>query len=518
MPRPVTNNPRNDRNQGRRNSGSRQHGSRNNTPRNTSQNRDQRCSLCDKTGHTRDKCFNNPANFKCKNENCKSRGTHETKDCKMRNGNKRDGVCDHCNKKGHSSDDCYKKRSGDVSMTSPTHSYCAHCNTTDHATSSCRDALSFKRYSESLLRCARCREKGHSHDECRNPAGKRCSKCLFLGHGRENCPVRHNKDLKSPATPARNVFATIDGMKVDGRSRFRFEKYEKLHKTQQERLKLERHSHDVDFQKSQMTEAQIYKADREIEQAQRYIEAEERKIFPRSPRSRLVQEYDVEMRTPTLPAFEDYSRHTWNGPSRYPSYTMTLGGRRASTPNARFSRWITKEGGNGNDPVVQERIFAALRETERLILNKISNSRLGYRESGVWNNFITRNELAIMEAGVVTQQRMDQIKWLLQTGAYIHRDPMAMAALFARKVPICTTCNTRGIIVNEHFEPVPVDAPITELFLLRDVEHPGWGLFIVFRCRGRCSKEGYRFERVPIEEMNGKDVQNDPLYYPWGDL
>ncbi|PPJ51416.1 hypothetical protein CBER1_09349 [Cercospora berteroae] len=308
-------------------------------------------------------------------------------------------------------------------------------------------------------------------------------------------------------------------MKVDGRSRFRFTHYEKLHKTQQKRLELERHSHDVDFQKSQMTEAQIYKADRKIEQAQRYIEAEERKIFPRSPRSRLVQEYDVEMGTPTLPAFEDYYRHTWNGPTTYPSYSMTLGGRRASTVAARLSRWITKEGGNGNDPVIQENTWAQLKEMERRILNKISNSRLGYRHSGIWNNYITLNEIAIMEAGVVTQERMNQIKRLLVLGAVVYRDPMTMAAVFGRKVPYCAKCGTRGTIVNEHFEPVPVDAPVNELYLLRDVEHPGWGLFIVFQCDTRCTaKYGYRFAPVPIEEMNGKDIQNDPMYYPYGDI
>ncbi|KAM3425343.1 hypothetical protein BST61_g7290 [Cercospora zeina] len=327
-------------------------------------------------------------------------------------------------------------------------------------------------------------------------------------------------DLKSPATPARNAFAMLDRVKVDGPSRFRLAPsgYEKLHKTQLARMKLEKYSHDMKSNMGRLSEAEKHRIDREIAQRLRLIEAEERKIFPRSPRSPLFRDYDIDMQTPTLPAIEDIYLPNFNNLPMRSSPPMMLGSRRGSTPIARLARWVVKEGGNANDPMVLQQAWNFCQDMEAKIIQKISKSRLGYQKSGIWNNVILLHEVAIMESGVVTQQRMDQIKWLLQTGALIHRDPVTMAALFARKVPICSTCGTRGVIVNEHFQPVPVDAPATELYLLRDVEHPAWGLFIVFECRGRCSTDGYRFVRVPIEEMNGKDLQNDPLYYPYGDF
>ncbi|KAF2211709.1 hypothetical protein CERZMDRAFT_85131 [Cercospora zeae-maydis SCOH1-5] len=519
MPRNSNNGQRNGRNN-QNNNAARNSRPRHTSPRNSSQNNNQHCTFCEKSGHARDDCRMNPRNWKCENENCRSRWSHDTSNCRQRNGNSRNEACEYCGRRGHASDDCRNKPSGELSTTSSRRSYCAHCNTIDHPTNSCKDELSFKRYSESLLRCARCREKGHSHDECQNPAGKRCTKCLSLGHGRDTCPQKNFKDLKSPATPARNAFAMLDRVKVDARSRFRLSPtaYEKLHKTQLDRLELERFSHDLEFNKGHLSEAEEFRIGRQIKQHQRYIEAEERRIFPRSPRSRLLQNYDIDMDEPTLPAIDDIYLPNFNGVPVHSSSATMLGSRRGSTPTARLARWVVKEGGNANDPMVLQQAWNLCQEMERRITNKISNSRLGYQKSGVWNNVITLHELAIMESGVVTQQRMDQIKWLIRQGALIHRDPMTMAALFARKVPICSTCGTRGVIVDEHFQPVPVDAPVTELYLLKDVEHPFWGLFIVFECNYGCSSKGYRFVRVPLEEMNGKDLQNDPLYYPYGDF
>jgi hypothetical protein len=170
------------------------------------------------------------------------------------------------------------------------------------------------------------------------------------------------------------------------------------------------------------------------------------------------------------------------------------------------------------DQAVQTALLKDIGEDESQIFRKIAASRIRYSAED-YGMKIVRYENEILNANVgITRTRLNDVKEAIRIGCKIYRDPLAIAALFGRKIPVCTTCGEHGKIVDNVFNYIHPMTTAAELFTeLDDISHPGWGLFIFFQCESRCSVKGYHFIKMPKSIIGDFDM-TDPQYKPWGDL
>ncbi|KAI5359548.1 Putative Zinc finger, CCHC-type [Septoria linicola] len=462
---------------------------------------------------------------KCTVQNCPTYWQHDTKDCPNRqNGNstQQQVKCDNCGKDGHKSENCRSKKTDDifVNTSSTAAPYCKLCNEIDHRTENCESELSFSRHQISKIRCIRCKEKGHSHDVCLNPAGKTCRKCFAPGHDRNDCPLKSNKALKTPTEDMKGEFEERFYAKTKDRSKFHIGPHYVRNVTQQARWELEQEIDEYDKnERKGRTLAEQAIHDQEVAKKWRLLEIAERDIFQQS--SNLRAELSSVNAVPLSTGQVARGVALANGlVATGRAYRLSQSSQSKSLPNTTMSGRKHSIGWHKRAEARQE--LEDMKEGEKLIFAKIASSRSRYRAE-LYNNVITMNEYAIMNTGVVTNLRMGEIKKAMLQGARIWRDPQAMAALFARKIPRCLTCGSHGAIADQHFETIKPESSATELYAIEDDKHPAWGIFIVFFCAGRCSKNdnglpNYIFTDIDFDSYPGIDWANDPEYKPHGDM
>lgn len=311
------------------------------------------------------------------------------------------------------------------------------------------------------------------------------------------CPQISNwrrQGCKTPTTAVRQTFRR--GGDTASRSKFEVKFTDKLHPTQNKRRVLEDWRLEYLQSVGHMTEVDRLNAESRMDHLEQEILEEERHIFEPAPNPLLLR------RKSQVLGSTVGTRPTRNKPQIRASSIAAYHGRSPS--------WV--------EHVVAEALVKDRSKDENKIFQKIAASRIAYSAED-YGHKILQYENHILNAGIgITRARMNDVKAELLRGAKIYRDPLTIAALFGRKIPICSTCGEHGAVFDKVFNLVHPMTTATELYSeIDDTSHPGWGLFILFRCTSRCSSNGYHFVKIPKSIIGNIDM-TDPQYKPWGDL
>ncbi|KAF7197809.1 hypothetical protein HII31_00898 [Pseudocercospora fuligena] len=496
------------------------------------------CTKCEKAGHKTEECGKNGNDRSNNNNNNNDRDNRRNQNSNAEsstNARNSDGRVPFTTNNGNNSknDKVEKNLHGLVAIQSSNHypvdlskgesskiaemTYCAYCNNRKHWTHKCEDVHSIARVNGSTLACTACHSRGHTIDECQCPVSEPCAKCAKRGHATSEC--KSNKE----ATVYDQYFNKTGWAKRDPHGR-RFQWSSEgilLHEAQLKRQQFLLDQAEVFAQDGKLSDE--YKRAR-----QQSIEDAERSIFEKKKPQVFDSMSDIEYASPRRRSSARGRANTqYKIPGPTPSYSRSntnssgnsFGG---LTHNHQYNadlNVIRQMASKGASRAVCHQFEAALHSLRSKEISDIElqvrNKCLVSRKLTTLQNMnykILQNENLILERGVLTTSKMNEVKMALYQGAQIYRDPKAMEALFAREVPRCAHCGTEGIFVDRHFVNIPWNSKTSDLLGLEEIQD--WGVFVVFDCVGRCSVGGFSYERRYVSDEVCFDEQ-DLEYRAW---
>lgn len=517
---------------------------------NCPKNKDLRaCKHCgqDPPGHSPDRCNKNPEN-KNGNHKDKNEKTKKDRDDDWDMDRFTDGRVPFATNNGKSEIKIPGGRvRGIIAKEVPTHfavglskggtskiaeiPYCRYCNDTKHWTDSCAEVHNIARCNQSKFGCTSCHMRGHTADECNCPTAIPCSKCARKGHLSSEC--NNTKDLSvydqysnrlgwAKRDPHGRRFQwNIEGLVLTDAQRMR---QQWLAEQQEMLVQGKVFSKEVKRQREQEiedAERSCFKNSLEVVDSMDSISAPSYNGYDSCSRPAAT---NVKARINTN-AFNSMSYATTiprPTPTKLPT-RFTNGSGRKSSSSAQFQndlnviRQMAACGASREFCREYEEALHTLRRKEISALElrvraKCATSRQLCTLTAM-NYIILRNEQTIMERNVLTRYKMNEVKAALYQGVQIYRDPKAMEALFARLVPRCHCCQTEGIFVDRHFSAIAPNTSTSELLQLEEISD--WGVFVIFPCRGQCSKGGFSYERRYVSDEVGCWDEEDLEHKAW---
>lgn len=459
--------------------------------------KDKKCKKCGKLGHDAANCRSTIKCTKC------GRSGHSATDCRTNdysdnNKNKKDKKQTpprkYSNMDWTPGPEYYYQKGYDSKADEAGKNYCIHCNVLGHSPANCTNFLAFHKTFQSKLCCDRCGSRGHLISDCNNPVSdsQRCLRCLRDGRNRPDCIM-----CKIQPNPEVEARIRAEGLETGGHGRFTWRADYLNHESQ----KAQYAYHEA--QRVAKENGTELSADEHAFHREQIFKSSQ--IFGTDPLVEAASAAGYNIHTDTKPNTSTSAPKTTSTPKPTPTSTSTsipkpllmlpapktnVRTRSQSialaSEEAQQKKLLSKmrsEGFSADYIKYMEAVFLEARQKSKTDLDKRIEAKINstlcytFRKA---NDKIRLDEPEILCKQILTQAKMDSVKYAILTGANFFRDPRVFKALFSRQIPRCNTCGINGMIFDRWFCAAGLTKTKLELLALQDFRD--WGLFVGFQC------------------------------------
>ncbi|KAK4541518.1 hypothetical protein LTR36_007964 [Oleoguttula mirabilis] len=371
--------------------------------------------------------------------------------------------------------------------------YCPLCNAGHWERDCINKGVVDVRYSPQS--CWKCHLRGHTGDDCRNPAKDACDKCRKSGHATAFC-----KDTSAGTEMRGRLYEQTAGRAAAANlSRFEWDPV----KT---RMQLSPLQIEQQWQKQQLEFALINGIT---------VTDDDRKTMrERLARAGAQGPQNMQWQTPATSNVNIPFGAQTSRPVHGPFAAQSTGAAYLQFPTA-AKDFVAAAAVNSMDfsglahlpaaaqhfvsKCVYEAAIAKQGERERRVHAHCELSTRMYRKEN-YAQWIHQHDGELLQRRILGPDKYHtQLKLRMGLGLQLWRDPQAMRAIAQKQKPSCNTCFRSGEFWDGLMREIPVQADVLEL---RDFQD--WGVFVAFECKCCNKAASYSFVSRPSCELGSE--------------
>lgn len=362
--------------------------------------------------------------------------------------------------------------------------YCPLCNCQSHLERDCiKKGLVDLRYNPQ--KCWKCGIKAHTGDECHNPTAQNaCTKCRTSGHTTAAC-----KDTSAASELRAKLYEQTAGWAAAAKvSRFTWD-------PSKTRIHLSPLQVEQQFQKQQL----------DLAYANGYHVTDEDRRIMQERLARVAAQGGYATHSQSAPP-----THWVNVPRPQPTHAAHI------HCQSEAKDLVAAAAVNSIDfslishlPVAEQKFFAQCvyeasikqqDDHQRRVHAHCERSTRMYKKEN-YRQWINDHSGDLLQSRILGSDKYYlALKFRLNQGLQLWRDPQALRAISQKQKPNCNTCHHDGEFWDGMMRNIPVHTDALELEDFQD-----WGVFVAFDCQC-CNKEAsYSYVSRPSYELVGAD-------------